>query len=674
MLFLVKRYRAYRKFLRLQPEARKRSAEPELFARNIAALGPAFIKLGQILSTRPDVIPPEYISALERLQENVPPFDIAEAELIVEEELGRPVREVFASFDAVPAASASLAQVHFAVLPGGEEAAVKVQRPGIRDLMRRDMATFSGLLKLIKFAFPGFVRRTNLMDGFMEFRRYTLQELDFTVEGKVIDRFRKNFAGWDDVVLPKVHHGLSSDRVLTMERVSGMRLKEAEGTLSAEKREALCIRLAEMELKMFISDGLFHADLHPGNVFFRKDGKIVLLDFGMYGELSAEERDRFVLYWLAVTQNQVRRAFYHFRRQCVELPGADEDSFYGEFKSLADEFFKSRLMDVSITKVYLRMMRAGYRHGYLFPANLLLHAKALTTAESLAFTLMPDMRFERVTRPIIAREFARLALGGGRLRPRLEKSLPELLLFGELPPGGPDAGDVPSGRDSNAVWSEIYNQIINRIRAWESGSGAFKSIMDGPARSVLSGMMPEDAAGRIMGRTWEEFRMLEKDLPAQKTLGATFTIHLAAATVAMFTSLTAAGKTRSEAAELLFTIGWKIYQRMGGLPLVIAELFSNDPRKKMEIATQMFRWFPFGSPAYLWEDAACDDTTIAFNCTKCPVAEYFAKFGLGDICYETWCKLDYPLAEQWGGILDRSGSIAGGARVCDFRWKVRGDE
>ncbi|MBD3631022.1 AarF/UbiB family protein [Cyclobacterium sp.] len=668
LLTAYKHYRAYKKYIRQDETARKKSGAPARLVADILKLGPTYIKLGQILSTRPDVLPSQYIRALEKLQENVPAFPFNTTKQIIADELEKPLADSYRSFDEAPVASASLAQVHFAVLHTGEEVAVKVQRPDIKARIVKDLQEFEGIIRWLNRIFPKKIQRANLPKAFSEFKRYTLRELDFAQEGETIERFRENFKGWDDILFPKVYWKFSTQRLLTMERVSGLRLKEAIKLLPEAKKEKLNTRLSEMELKMFISDGLFHADLHPGNIFFKEDGKIVLLDFGMYGELTKVERNRFVLYWMAVVQNDVKQAFYHFKKQCTELPGADEAAFYAVFKKLADSFYASRLKEVSITRVYLNMINAGYKYGYVFPENLLLHAKALTTAEALTFELAPDTRFEEVTRPIITREFARLALNGPSIKARLEKALPAFLLSGEIIP--PDFTENKKDGDSSFSWNTVLGQLTTQVKEGQANAGLFKAILNKPANVILTEEFNQEQIQQILSRTWKEFERLEPGLPKQETLGATFTIHLACATVALYKVLLQADKNVDEATDLIYRIGWKIYTRMGEYPMLIAGMFSDHPYKKMELTMQVFRMFPFTAPDYGWQDVEGGEYTVAFNCTRCRVADYFKSLELGDLCYRTWCKLDFPLAEQWGGHLERSGSIAGGAGICDFRWKV----
>ena len=294
---LAGEYRGLRRF-----SAGTDNQAPIEFAKRLVELGPAFVKLGQILSTRPDLLPQSYVNALAGLQEHGPQVPFVDIRIVVEHELGKPLADLFASVDPVPIAAASLAQVHRAALFDGTIVAVKVQRPDLERLVNRDLDALGLGLRIAYWLVPRRMQRTNLRDFFAEFRRYTLQELDFLQEARVIGRFRANFSGRVDVKLPTVFPGHGSSRVLTLGWVEGMRLREAARSLAPVQKQKLVVLLVDVLLQMFVSDGLFHADLHPGNIFFHEDGTFTLLDFGMYGELTAPQRDRFILYWFAVVQ------------------------------------------------------------------------------------------------------------------------------------------------------------------------------------------------------------------------------------------------------------------------------------------------------------------------------------------------------------------------------------
>ncbi len=667
---LLHHYRALQAFSRLSDTKRTQRLDiPRQFVQSLLDLGPLFIKIGQILSTRPDLLPQAYIQELALLQERVPPFSFDEVKATIHEQFHRDIEAVFRSFEQVPVASASLAQVHLAELHDGTPVAVKIQRPLVKEQITEDLELLSGLIKRLSQLFPGKARRFNLVAGFTEFKRYTLQELDFSLEAKTMERFRHNFARWPDIIIPQVYWEFVTPKVLTMERVSGMRLNEISPRLSLQDRKRLSHRLMEMEMKMFISDGFFHADLHPGNIFFTEEGKIALLDFGMYGELSDEHRDHFMLYWLAGLQRQLRRAFYHLLQQTTRLKDADEEAYYEIFKKLASSFYDSTITERSITQTYLDIILSGAKFGFVFPSDLLLQAKALTTAEALAFTLTPDLKFDREARPIIVREFAQRAADLGRLRAQAEQLLPELLLFGELLPASlrepsPDGFSLPFG------WSDLFKRISEQVKAIQPDIASFRVLLDGSARKVLLHVYPHREVDDVLENTWARYADLAPALPSQETVGARLMVHLSAVTIALYQALLAAGQSKEGATSLIYEMAWLVYTKMGEVPSALAGFFSQDAYEKVRFATTAFRQFPFSAPSYQWQDVDAAPGVVAFNCLACPVAEYFRSHNLSELCVNTWCKLDYPLARQWGAELQRTGTIAGGARMCDFRWQV----
>ncbi len=660
---LLREFRALRRFT---IDATNVEAPAE-FAARLVGLGPAFVKLGQVLSTRPDMLPPAYVEVLAALQEKGPSVPSETIRITIERELGKTLEELFASFDHVPVAAASLAQVHRASLSDGTAVAVKVQRPDLERLVGRDLDAMAMGVRWLYALAPRRMQRTNLRDFFAEFRRYTLRELDFLQEGHVIERFRANFAGRAEVQFPSVHFSHSSQRVLTMDWVEGLRLREAATSLGEEPKRRLVTLLVDVLLQMFVSDGLFHADLHPGNIFFHPNGTFTLLDFGMVGELTAAQRDRFILYWFAVVQRQTRRAFHHFKAQTHRLPEANEEAFFARFEVLADKFYASRLSEMSFAKVYIEMMKAGYEHGFIFPSELMLHAKALTTAESLIFVLAPDARFEALSRPFIAREYAARTSSLDLLKRRVSQLLPELLLVGEFLP--------PQAVDETWDWNATV-ELFNELRVQFGGvfqhslerGGLWQMLVEPHARAVLKATPLGESTGDLLKQAWDRYYEIEPSIAIQPTVGAVFTTHLAAATLALHEVLLRHGASAAESHRLIYDIGWRIYVQMGEIPLLAASAVTRDPHKRLRIATDLFRTFPFGAPSYEWRDVISTDGSIAFDCTKCPVAEFFAKNDASELCVQTFCQLDFPLAEKWGGRLHRTGTIASGAPICDFRW------
>jgi len=666
MWVLLPDYRALRRF----PGGTKNPEAPNQFVAHLERLGPAFVKLGQMLSTRPDLMPQVYVDALSRLQENGPEVPREVIRSTVENQLRKPLEDLFATFEPRPVAAASLSQVHRATLPDGTVVAVKVQRPDLDMLVSRDLDAMEAGLELLGRLFPRRLQRTNLRAFFAEFRRYTLQELDFSHEGRVIDRFRASFQGRVDVKFPTVYWSYTSQRVLTMTWVDGLRLHEAAKSLDVAAKQRLVTLLVDVMLQMFVSDGLFHADLHPGNIFFHRDGSFTLLDFGMYGELTPRQRDRFILYWFAVVQRQTRRAFHHFRAQTRMAPGANEEEFFVRFSALAEKFYTSPLSEISFAKVYLNMMKAGYEFGFVFPSELMLHAKALTTAETLIFVLAPEARFDQLSRPFIAREYAARAGSLELLKRRASQMVPELFLLGELMP--PESLDETwDWKATVDVFGELRERLESTVRVALEGGGFWKSLLEHHAEVVLKTTPLAGSIGDVMKQTWDRYYEREPSVAVQPTLGAVFTTHAAALILAMHETLLRHGVAAAASYRLIYDIGWSVYRQMAEPPLLIASAFTRDPRKRLKLATDMFRSFPFGSPSYEWRDVPSPDGAVAFDCVKCPVAEYFASQNASELCVQTFCRLDFPLAETWGGKLERSGTIASGAERCDFRWSPR---
>lgn len=439
-------------------ESRRGSRIPGEFVTSLVDLGPAFIKLGQILSTRPDFLPPEYIDELRRLQDQVPGFSYQQVRTIIAEELGRDVGQAFTSFSTKPYASASLSQVHFGTLHDGTQVAVKVQRPLIKERIEDDLVSLSWIINIAGVLFPKLTRNLDLRGTFREFVAYTRRELDFSLEAQTLEQFRENFQDWEDVVFPAVYWDYSSKRILTMDRVSGFHINDLRESLSLENRQKLNRRLVEMEMKMFLSDAFFHADLHPGNIFFQEDGTIAVIDVGMYGQLTPVQRDRFLLYWIAIAGEEKERAFSHLLELGRKTRDGDQKGYFNKFSEILDEFYASSISERSLTRTYLEIFVAGARFGFMFPSQLLLQAKALTTAEALAIALVPDFRFSEEVRPFVMRELGRRS-NSSSLKQQFARTFPEWLLFGEASRGNM----LSQERPGVSAWTEVATSWAKEI-------------------------------------------------------------------------------------------------------------------------------------------------------------------------------------------------------------------
>ena len=349
------------------------------------------------------------------------------------------------------------------------------------------------------------------------------------------------------------------------------------------------------------------------------------------------------------------------------LPGADEGAFLARFAALAEKFYTSRLSEMSFTKVYLDMMMAGYEHGFVFPSELMLHAKALTTAETLIFVLAPNARFEQLSRPFIAREYAARAGSLDLLKRRFTQLAPELLLLGEMLP--PEALDETWDWEASVdVFGELRDRLEGTVRRALEDGGFWQALVERHAEAALKTTPLAVSVSDLMKQSWDRYYELEPTVAIQPTLGAVFSTHAAALILAMHETLLRHGVAAAESHRLIYDIGWSVYRQMAEPPLLIASAFTRDPRKRLKLATDLFRRFPFGSPSYEWRDVVSPDGAIGFDCLKCPVAEFFASHEASELCVQTFCRLDFPLAETWGGKLERTGTIASGAQRCDFRW------
>ena len=198
----------------------------------------------------------------------------------------------------------------------------------------------------------------------------------------------------------------------------------------------------------------------------------------------------------------------------------------------------------------------------------------------------------------------------------------------------------------------------------------FKTLLHPTAKKFLWGYYSPTRTRTVLNLTWCDYNGLVASLPQEKTMGARLMIRLAALIIAMYRSLVAAGEKKEMAHTLAAELAWQVYQKAGRLPWLIAGIRTRDHHNRLRLATQLFRHFPFSSPSYRWQDVYTEPNVVAFNCQRCPAANFFASHDLSQLCVETFCNLDFPLAGQWGAILERTGCIAGGANHCDFRWRV----
>jgi ubiquinone biosynthesis protein len=361
-------------------------------------LGPTFVKFGQILSTRPDLIPDEFVHRLQALQDHVAAVPAEDVRRTIEVSLGKPVDELFASFDDAPLASASIAQVHAATLQDGADVVVKVQRPGLRPIIEADLSLLRFLSEQVVAIFPE-AETFDLRGMVREFEASLRRELDFDTERQSLERFRRNFRGKPRIHIPAVFPALSSRQVLTMERVRGRKLT---ALVDAAERKDVAHAYLDAAYQMLFQDGFFHGDLHPGNVFVQDDGRLGLIDFGMVGRLSRQNRERLVdvLYSLMSEDlENVARLWFAIGR-----PGTSVDypAFEAEVVDVLERHIVGRELDQWDLAAFFRDLAAGaVKHGIRLPSDFTMMFKAMVTTEGLARSVAAGINPVEAARPYI---------------------------------------------------------------------------------------------------------------------------------------------------------------------------------------------------------------------------------------------------------------------------------
>jgi ubiquinone biosynthesis protein len=373
---------------------------PAVLRSVLERLGPTFIKLGQILSLRADLVGEELSEELSRLHSDVKPFPEAVARGIVREELGRDPEELFRSFEDKPAAAASLAQVHRAVLKDGTEVAVKIQRPGIRKTIEQDIHILYHLAGLAERFLPELriYQPTRIV---REFADWTMRELDFSVEGHNAERFRFIFRENPDIRIPAIYWDFTTPRILTMDYSHGAKVNDLDTIrrFGVDTKRLASIGVDEFFQQFFIA-GFFHADPHPGNFFVMPDGSLCLHDYGMVGYLDGATRRELLSCLVAFVAQDIEA----YTKHVLHLAIVDEKSNVVGFKKdvagiLSGFFFSER--QPSVAWAFFRVINQGARNGIRFPGDLALFGKALLTTEAMGLKLHPDFNFNQELEPFV---------------------------------------------------------------------------------------------------------------------------------------------------------------------------------------------------------------------------------------------------------------------------------
>ncbi|MBI2400411.1 MAG: hypothetical protein HYV23_05050 [Deltaproteobacteria bacterium] len=377
--------------------------EPTRARLAMEELGPTFIKFGQILSTRPDVVPHEFIIEFLKLQDSVTPFPFKDAVKVIEAQFGRPVSELFSSIEETPVAAASIAQVHRAVTRDGQEVMVKVQRPGIEQTVDTDIAILGYIARLVEKYIP----ESRLYDpsGMVEeFSAVIHREMDFTLEASYMEKFRENFSGDARVMVPKVYWDCTGKKVLTMERVVGIKVDKVGSLKEAGiDTEQVAHVIADVFFKQVFEFGLFHGDLHSGNIFVLSEDRIALVDFGIVGRIGQEMKQNLadILIGLATQDFDSTVKVYH--RMGILPEGIDRASFEREYYDIILHYFGRPFKYVKIGELLLDYIRLAARYDITFPRELLLFDKCIIELEGLAKVLYPEVNLLEESEPYARR-------------------------------------------------------------------------------------------------------------------------------------------------------------------------------------------------------------------------------------------------------------------------------
>lgn len=378
-------------------------------------LGPTYIKLGQLLSTRADIIPREYVEELQKLQDTATPVPISDIHSVIEDEFGEPVEALFASFNSTPIGSASLGQTHSARMADGTSVVVKVQRPGIRRMIDNDLEIMGGLARLLDHHFEQ-LRVYALPDLVEEFSITMRQELDYTREGRNGDTLRKNLQRLEYVRVAATIWERTTPRVLTMECVSGIKITDtADLDLHAYDRRRIASNLTRAFLTMVLIDGFFHADPHPGNLVVLEGNVIGLLDYGMVGRLDRQLKSNVVM----LLADYIRKDSSAFSEVLLDIGIVPFDLDRKEYTQAIDRFLRqyydAPLRELQMGQVLREALRISAKHRVRLPSSLALLVKVIVQTEAITKVLQEDFDFTEESRGFIARalgdEFSPNALG-----------------------------------------------------------------------------------------------------------------------------------------------------------------------------------------------------------------------------------------------------------------------
>ena len=386
------------------PEPDLRREEGALLREKFLKLGPTFIKTGQSLATRADLLPVEYIQELAKLQDEVPPFPTEQSRAIIERELGAKIEDIFEDFEDKPIAAASLGQVHRARLRTGQVVAIKVQRPGIHDQIEFDISVLRRIARRLE-RYPNLVRGVDWQGTLDAFHSTINEEMDYEQEARNAEVFRENFAKWKDVYVPQIYNVFSTRQLIVMEFIDGLKVTDSANLTAAGHDPHEVVKLlARTYLKQLLEDGFFHADPHPGNLRVMADGRLAFFDFGMVGRLDMKLQSNLINAFFHVVERDVHGLVNDMvRLGFIELSPEDEVRFKPIIEGLFNRYLGIRLGDVNFKELMFDMAHVIYEFPFKIPASFTYIVRAVMTLEGIGTQVDPDFRFFEIARPYAKR-------------------------------------------------------------------------------------------------------------------------------------------------------------------------------------------------------------------------------------------------------------------------------
>ncbi|MEB3223593.1 MAG: AarF/ABC1/UbiB kinase family protein [Candidatus Sericytochromatia bacterium] len=477
-----------------QPPARREArqrARAAWLKGHLVELGATFVKIGQVLSTRPDLVPLPYVEEMASLQDQVPPFDSTEARAIIEAELGQPIDALFSVFNPYPIAAASIGQVYKARLRDlGLDVVVKVQRPGLLPVMQLDLAILRQLTAFVD-RHPKLGRGMPYTAILDEFGHSLFVQADYRTEAAFAERFRGNFSRFPGVATPRIHHGLTTSRVMVMDFVDGVKPTDLVGLADAGVSFQDIVRIGvRATIKQLLEDGFFHADVHPGNLFVDRQGQLVYIDFGMVGELSPFVQEKIVDVFLHSVHRQYAALVDDFIALEFLSPHVDREALVPVAEHIFTSQYGERGERLTVKEVFASVSRVLYEYPFRIPEKIAFILRTIITLEGIIHQIWPDFRFLEVATPYAAK----ILLTDAKANIR-EKLVDELFVAGKFRPDRLGKLFGAASREPTFKFGEVTPAVIRYLTAPEG-----RRVREG-LLSVLTDQVavPDEAAGAGWG-------------------------------------------------------------------------------------------------------------------------------------------------------------------------------